>query len=43
MQKRLKDRYMEALSMTQPQFASFVSNEYAKWGKRVRDLGIEPE
>ena len=43
--KDLKERYsatgVEAIGTTREQFAGFIRNEYAKWGKVVRATGVK--
>jgi tripartite-type tricarboxylate transporter receptor subunit TctC len=43
MRKRLSDRDMDPMAMTQSDFASFLGAQYAAWGKRIQELGIEPQ
>lgn len=41
--KRLKDRFLEPMPSSQPEFAAFVASEFPKWEKVVRDSGLKPE
>jgi tripartite-type tricarboxylate transporter receptor subunit TctC len=40
-QKQLRVLGMTPHQVTQPQFAEYVSAEYARWGKVIRDAGIK--
>lgn len=42
-QKRLALLGLELMNMDQPQFADFVKAEHARWGRIVREAGVEPQ
>jgi tripartite-type tricarboxylate transporter receptor subunit TctC len=41
--KRMKDSFMEPMSMSQQQFSRFVQDDAAKWARIVKDAGIQPQ
>ena len=41
--KRMAGAALEPMRMSQADFASFVSDEYVKWQKIVKDAGVEPQ
>lgn len=41
--KRLKDRFLEPMPSSQPEFAAFVKSEFPRWQKVVHDSGLKPE
>jgi tripartite-type tricarboxylate transporter receptor subunit TctC len=40
--KRLATSYLDPMLMSQPAFAAFVKAEHAKWGRIVKQAGVEP-
>jgi tripartite-type tricarboxylate transporter receptor subunit TctC len=42
-QKKLRALGMAPHQVTQPEFASYVSGEYARWGQVIRTAGIKIE
>ena len=34
---------LDLMKMSQPEFAAFVKDEYARWEKIVKDAGVEKE
>ncbi len=41
--KRMAGAAIDVMPMTQEEFETFVKVEYVKWGKIVKDAGVEPQ
>jgi tripartite-type tricarboxylate transporter receptor subunit TctC len=41
--KRMAGAALDPMRMSQPQFSAFVKDEYARWGKIVKDAGVKPQ
>ena len=43
MVKRMANAAIDVMPMSQAEFAAFVKDDYARWGKIVKNAGVEPQ